>query len=132
MLKSVGLSTAINGAISATMTTNPTSTMPMRDFRFESSNESHPGMRDRRARSPAATLSGTTSGGVSVGWSCDTLGGPHARVRDEVEHVHDEVRRDHAEREHEQQRLRQRVVVPESRLLERQPRTGVREDELDE
>jgi hypothetical protein len=30
-------------------------------------------MRDRRARSPAATLSGTTSGGVSVGCSCDKV-----------------------------------------------------------
>ena len=72
MLKSVGLSTEINGAISATITMKPTSTMPIRDFGFESSRESHPGMRDRRARSPAATLSGTTSGGVSVGCSCDT------------------------------------------------------------
>ena len=40
--------------------------------------------------------------------------------------------RDHAEREDEQQRLRQRVVVAERRLLQRQARARVAEDVLDE
>src|SRR5205823_3962570 len=60
------------------------------------------------------------------------LRGPYSRIEDEVEQVHDEVRDDRTEREHEQQRLRQRVVVAERRLLERVPGTGIAEDELDE
>ena len=56
----------------------------------------------------------------------------HARVEDEVEQVHDEVRDDHADREHQQQALRERVVAAERRLLQREAGARVAEDELDE
>ena len=61
-----------------------------------------------------------------------TSGAPHARVEDDVEDVHDEVRDEDADGEEEQQRLRQRVVGAERRLLERQAGAGIAEDVLDE
>ena len=81
-----------------------------------------PAARRRRAGAPAARWQAGAA----------TSAGPHPRVEDEVEQVHDEVRGDHAEREDEQQALGQRVVVAEHRLLQRQARAGVAEDELDE
>ena len=59
-------------------------------------------------------------------------GRSHARVEDDVEDVHDEVGDEDADGEEQQQRLRQRVVGAERRLLERQAGAGVAEDELDE
>ena len=69
---------------------------------------------------------------IAFGWICDHLSRSHPRIEDEVEQVHDEVRDDRAEREDEQERLRQRVVVAERGLLQRVAGTGIAEDELDE
>src|SRR5207248_3894388 len=55
-----------------------------------------------------------------------------ARVEDEVEDVHDQVGDDHADREHDEDRLRERVVVAQHRGLQRVAGAGVAEDVLDE
>ena len=59
-------------------------------------------------------------------------GVPDPRVEDDVDAVHDEVGEEDGEREHEQQRLHERVVVAERRLLDREPDARIAEDDLDE
>ena len=82
------------------------------------------------ARRPASAPTGSSRrSGVQPATSASA---PHAWIEDEVEDVHDEVRDDRAEREDEQQRLRQRVVVAERRLLQRVAGARIAEDELDE
>src|SRR5439155_15638349 len=128
----LGSCVAISGAKSATRIMNVKTTSPPRDFGFESSRRSQPGTgtRPRRAGSAGAKVA---AGGSSRTWICDmVLCRPDPRVEDEVEDVHHEVRDDHAQREHEQQRLRQGIVRAERRLLERQAGAGIAEDELDE
>src|SRR5262245_7667197 len=109
----VGSWKASQGAMIATVTVGPGRMSPPRDFGFASRRRIHCGTRTRR-RPAAGSGTGTTStaGGAvgsadssAIGWIPDTSGAPNARVEDEVEHVHDEVGQDHAERKHEQQRL---------------------------
>ena len=109
---------------------------PKRDFGFASSSRSHSGIAEQpapaRARAAAGRRAGRTlalgaARRAATGWICDTvrLARPHARVEDEVQDVHDEVRDDHAHREDQQQALRERVVAAERGLLRASsPRPG--------
>src|SRR3954452_17454810 len=138
MLKSFGCATEIRGAISAMSTTNATIARPVHDFGLRSRSTSHPGTRSRPRRMVAGTAAGRSSerGWSEIGSTCDisrrTSARAQSRVEDEVEDVHDQVRADHADREDDEERLRERVVVAEHRLLERVAGARIAEDVLDE
>ncbi len=120
MLKSVGSATEISGAIT-------------RDHDHEadehegrsatsgcaSSSDSHPGTRRPPRLRAVTAVSGASSGSMSGLQLRHQLARTRGS-RTKLSEVHDEVRRDHAEREDEQQRLRQRVVVAERGLLQRE------------
>src|SRR3954464_13013282 len=130
MLKSFGWSTEISGAINAITMTNASIARPVHDLGLRTSSSSQPGILNRPRRR------GIAAGGSSaIGSSC-VISSPSARpqpwVEDEVEHVHDQVREDHAHGQHDEERLGERIVVAEHRLLERVAGTGVAEDVLDE
>ena len=128
MLKSFGWATEISGAISAMTTTNATITRPVHDFGLRSRSTSQPGTL-QPARAGAAPRRGQIERDRVESASS---AGAQARVEDEVEDVHDQVRDDHADGEHDEQRLRERIVVAEHRLLERVAGARVAEDVLDE
>src|SRR5436189_1667668 len=131
-LNPFGSLTEISGAISATITTNASIVRPSRDLGLPSSRTSQPGTRScRRVR-----RGGAASSSSSVGSNCDirtgTSGRAQPRVEDEVEDVHDEVGEDHADREDDEERLREGVVVSEHGLLQGVAGARVAEDVLDE
>ena len=100
--KSVGSCVAIRGAKIAISTIAVKTIRPKRDLRLRSSRRSQFGKRTRLrlvlGRGSAIGAMPVGSSGVPTGnWTCATALAPlaraHARVEDEVEHVHDEVRR---------------------------------------
>ena len=130
MLKSFGWATEISGAISAM-------TIDERDHRRArcATSGCAAGARTSRERCSRRRVTRGAARGRSsgrVGSSCDIRRSRRARVEDEVEDVHEQVRHDHADGEHDEQRLRERVVVAEHRLLQRQAGARVAEDVLDE
>src|SRR5215204_7257799 len=137
---SVGEFFASSGAASTAPTMAEKRTMPKHDFGFVSRSRSQPGRRTRRrrreegrARGPTTAASaGSPSGKESSVGAIPTSGGPDPWIEDDVEDVHDEVRGEHADREEEEQGLRQRVVRAERRLLKRQPGAWIAEHVLDE
>src|SRR6266542_164882 len=141
MLKSFGCSTEISGAISAMKTTNPTIASPVHDFGLRTRSTSQPGTRSRPRRNVRGAADGRSSATESseIGSTCDirvyatgTSARAQPRVEEEVEKVHDQVRDDHADGENDEDRLGERVVVAEHRLLERVAGAGIAEDVLDE
>ena len=100
-------------------------TIPKHDFGFVSSRRAHSGARSRRARSVGQRKRDRVDDGHD-------LARAHARVEDDVEEVHDQVRGEDADGEDEQQRLRERIVGAERGLLEGQADARIAEDELDE
>ena len=106
----------------AMTTTKPTIARPIRDFRLRAGARATRAVRPAVHVAAAATRAGCRA---ASSWArAATSARPQPRVEDEVEDVHDQVGGDHAERENEQQPLRERVVVPEHRLLQRQPAPG--------
>ncbi len=105
-LKSFGCATEISGAISAMTTTNATIAEPEARLRVVRA--------AARASRGRAAGRAARRGGASRWSTCRVRGraatsaGPQPRVEDEVEHVHDQVRDDHADGEHDEQRLRER------------------------
>src|SRR5262249_8775140 len=137
----VGLCVAISGAKIAIRIIPVRIVIPKRDLRLRSKSRSQFGTRSRRwpvdgrGSATGATPAGP-AGGPRGSWTWAKARTPlaraHARVEDEVQDVHDEVGRDHAQREHEQEALRERVVGTQRGSLQGVARAGVAEDELDE
>src|SRR5687768_863546 len=108
---SVGEFCASSGAARAVATIPEKTTRPKQDFGFVSSSRSQPGRRSLRRRRDEGSTSGPTTAaslGSPSGGSESSLGAiptsrsPDARVEDDVEDVHDEVRDEHADREEEE------------------------------
>ena len=119
-----------SGAISATTTTKATMTSPSRDFGFASRSTSQPGSAEtprRRARGGAA--SGRSSAvRIELRHQPVRRRGSRTRLRMSMMKFATITQIESTT----QDRLRERVVVPEHRLLQRQADARVAEDVLDE
>src|SRR4051812_6741783 len=116
----------MSGANSVASTMTVIIASPSAAFGLRTSSLAKPSLPPRAAFAEAAAGLGAMTSMLAMS------GGAHARVENDVETVHREVREQHEPGDEEQESLRERVVVAERRLLQREPDTRVAEDVLDD